>query len=245
MKHPSRNLRVAQGCALTLLLAAGSARADTSGMDWLGTVYLWGADIGADYRNRNIDASFSDVVDKLEMGFMGHVEAQGDDFGGFVDVVYMSVGDSRSIGPATLRGDLDMTLMDLAMVWNPASGRFTGAEVYGGLRYLSVDAGLQATLLPPPDPTINAGIDKSYTDFLLGGRYAAPINDSWRMIFSADLSAGDTEGTWSVAGYGVYRNGPHRFYAGYRHLEAEVAAGNAERVDMSFSGPVLGYGFAF
>jgi len=231
--------------ALAMAAASGAARADSAGLDWIGVVYLWGADIGADYQDRSIDASFSDIVDKLEMGFMGHVEAQGDDFGGFVDVVYMSVSDSRSIGPATVRGELDMTLMDLAMVWSPAPERFSGTEVYGGLRYVSVDAGLQATLLPPPDPTVNAGIDKSYTDVLLGARYAAPINESWRLIFSGDLSAGDTEGTWSLAGYGVYRNGPHRFYAGYRHLEAEVEAGNSERVDMSFSGPVLGYGFAF
>jgi len=245
MKHSDRNHRIAQGCALALLLAAGSARADSSGMDWLGVVYLWGADIGVDVRDRSIDVSFSDVVDKLEMGFMGHVEAQGDDFGGFVDVVYMSVADSRSIGPASLRGDLDMTLMDLAMVWNPAPERFTGPEVYGGFRYLSIDVGLRATLLPPPEPPVSTGIDKSYTDFLLGGRYMAPINDSWRLIFNGDMSAGDSEGTWSLAGYGVYRNGPHRFYAGYRHLEAEVEARNSERVDMSFSGPVLGYGFAF
>ena len=231
--------------ALALTVSTGAARADSSGMDWLGVVYLWGADIGADYRDRSIDASFSDIVDKLEMGFMGHVEAQGDDFGGFVDVVYMSVGDSRAIGPASVRGDLDMTLMDLAMVWSPTSGRFTGPEVYGGFRYVSVDALVRATLLPPPEPTLNAGIDKSYTDFLLGGRYVAPINDNWRLVFNADLSAGDTEGTWSVAGYGVYRNGPHRFYAGYRHLEAEVEARNTEQVDMSFSGPVVGYGFAF
>jgi hypothetical protein len=245
MNHSGRNLRVARGCALALLLASGAARADSSGMDWLGVFYVWGADIGADYRDRSIDASFSDIVDKLDMGFMGHVEAQGDDFGGFADLVYMSVSDSRSIGPASVRGELDMTLMDVAMTWSPTAERFTGPEVYGGFRYVNIDAGLQATLLPPPDPTVNAGIDKSYTDFLLGGRYAAPINENWRLIFSADLSAGDTEGTWSIAGYGVYRNGPHRFYAGYRHLEAEVEARNTERVDMSFSGPALGYGFAF
>ena len=245
MKHSELHRPLARGCALALLLAAGSARADSSGLDWIGVVYLWGADIGADYRDRSIDASFSDIVDKLEMGFMGHVEAQGDDFGGFVDLVYMSAGDSRSVGPASVRGDLDMTLMDVAMTWSPTAERFTGPEVFGGFRYVSVDALVRATLLPPPDPTINAGIDKSYTDFLLGGRYAAPINENWRLIFSADLSAGDTEGTWSIAGYGVYRNGPHRFYAGYRHLEAEVEARNTERVDMSFSGPALGYGFAF
>ena len=152
MNHSGRNLRVAHGCALALLLASGAARADSSGMDWLGVFYVWGADIGADYRDRSIDASFSDVVDKLDMGFMGHVEAQGDDFGGFTDLVYMSVSDSRSIGPASLRGELDMTLMDVALTWSPSAERFTGPEVYGGFRYLNIDAGLQATLLPPPGP---------------------------------------------------------------------------------------------
>lgn len=245
MKQFDRSRRLAQGCAAALLLATGSARADSSGMDWLGVVYVWGADISADYQDRSIDASFSDIVDSLEMGFMGHVEAQGDDFGGFTDLVYMSVSDSRSLGPASVRGDLDMTLMDVALTWSPSEERFTGAEVFGGFRYLNIDAGLRATLLPPPDPTFNAGIDKSYTDFLLGARYAAPINENWRLIFSGDLSAGDTEGTWSLAGYGVYRNGRHRFYAGYRHLEAEIEARNSERVDMGFSGPAVGYGFAF
>jgi len=120
-----------------------------------------------------------------------------------------------------------------------------GVVTIVGEYHAHVDAGLRATLLPPPEPTLNAGIDKSYTDFLLGGRYVAPINESWRLVFSGDLSAGDTEGTWSLAGYGVYRNGPHRFYAGYRHLEAEIEARGSERVDMSFSGPVVGYGFAF
>lgn len=229
--------------AVALATGSGAARADSSGMDWLGVLYVWGADIGVDYRDRSVDASFSDVVDKLDMGFMGHVEAQGDGFGGFVDVVYMSVSDGRTVGPLSARGELDMTLMDLAMVWSPSAERYTGLEAFGGIRYLSTDADVRLT--PPAGPPVTAGIDNSYTDFLVGGRYAAPINENWRLIFSGDLSAGDSEGTWSLAGYGVYRNGRHRFYAGYRHLEAEIEARNTERVDMSFSGPVVGYGFAF
>lgn len=236
----------AVGCgAVALAATAGAARADSSGMDWLGVVYLWGADIQVDAGDRSVDASFSDIIDKLEMGFMGHVEAQGDTFGGFVDVVYMSVADGRSIGPVSARGELDMTLMDVAMVWNPAAERYTGVEVYGGFRYIGVDFDLRATLTPPPDPTFRTGVDTSYTDFLLGARYVAPINDQWRLVFSGDLSAGDTEGTWSLAGYGVYRNGPHRFYAGYRYLTAEVEGNAGRRVDQTFSGPAVGYGFAF
>ena len=83
---------LARGCALALSLAAGAARADSSDMEWLGIAYVWAADIEVDARDRNADISFSDTVENLEMGFQGHVEAQAEDFGGFVDVVFMGVG---------------------------------------------------------------------------------------------------------------------------------------------------------
>jgi hypothetical protein len=214
-------------------------------MDWLGVVYLWAPEIGVDARDQSIDVDFSDVVDKLEMGFLGRVEAQGDDFGGFVDVVYLGVGDNVSRENADLNSDLDTTIMDVAFVWSPAAERFSGAEVFGGFRYIGVDFSLTVDPVPPEPPTVQTGIDKSYTDILLGGRYTAPINEQWRLVFSGDLSSGDTEGSWSLAGYGVYRSGRHHFFAGYRHMEVEIEARNSERVDLSFSGPALGYGFGF
>ena len=231
--------------AFALLLGSGAACADSSDFDWLGIAYLWAPEIGADIRDRGVDIAFSDVIDKLETGFLGHVEAQGDDLGGFVDVVFMGVGDNVSRPLADLNADLDMTLMDLALVWSPAAERFSGVEAFGGLRYLSADFDLVVDPLPPALPTIETGIDKGYTDVLLGARYAAPINDQWRLLFSVDLSGGDSEGSWRVAGFGVYRSGPHRLYAGYRHLDAEIEARGDERLTLTFSGPAIGYGFAF
>ena len=228
-----------------LTLVALPVQAESTDLDWLAVAYLWASDISVDAGNRSVDASFSDVIDKLDMGFMAHVETQADNFGGFVDVAYMSVSESQTIGPVNVRGELDLTLMDVAAVWSPAAGRFTGADLYGGFRYIGTDFGVRAQLTPPPDPPLSAGVDTSYTDFLLGGRYVAEVNDRWRLVFSGDLSAGDTEGTWSLAGYGVYRNGPHRFYAGYRHLDVEMDGSNGVRVQTTFTGPVVGYGFAF
>ena len=80
-----RRLAIAGASALALSLAAGNARADSSGLDWLGIAYLWAADIEVDARDRTIGVSFSDTIENLEMGFQGHVEAQAEDFGGFVD----------------------------------------------------------------------------------------------------------------------------------------------------------------
>jgi hypothetical protein len=246
MKQSVRGRLTALGGALAALLAAGPARADSSGMDWIGVVYLWATEISVDSRDRSVDIAFSDIVDKLEMAFLGHVEAQGEDFGGFADVVFMGLGNRESRQAADLNTDLDMTLMDLALVWSPSAEPFSGVEVFGGLRYIDVDFGLVVDPVPPALPDVRTGIDKEYADVLLGARYAAPINEHWRLVFGADLSDGDTEGTWSIGGFGVYRNGAHRLYAGYRHLEVELAAqGGDERVKQTFSGPAIGYGFAF
>lgn len=232
--------------AISLALAAGPTHADSADLDWLGIAYLWAADIGVDTRDRSVDVDFSDVVDKLEIGFQGHVEAQADEFGGFVDVVFMGLGDNSSRQLVDLNTDFDMTAMDLALVWSPGPERMTGIELYGGLRYIDMDLGVVIDPVPPGPADIRTGIDKSYTDFLAGARYIAPLNERWRLTFSADLSGGDTEGTWSIGGFGAYVTGPHHFIAGYRHLEMEFEAGGGdERAKETFSGPLIAYGFSF
>jgi len=245
MTRIDRKTALAHGCALALALAAGSARADSSDMEWLGIVYLWAADIEVDARDRNADISFSDTVENLEMGFQGHVEAQAEDFGGFVDVVFMGVGSNDVRQGIRANVDVDLTAMDLALVWSPSAEPMTGIEVFGGLRYVDQDFGLVIDPEPPGPPVLQTGVDKSYYDLLVGARYAAPINENWRLVFSGDLSGGDTEGTWSLAAYGVYRTGPHRFYAGYRHLEMDFDGAAGETVTETFSGPTIAYGFAF
>src|SRR5688572_26103072 len=177
MDFHNRGLRAsARVWAAALALAAGSARADSADLDWLGIVYLWAADIGIDTRDRRVNVDFSDVVDKLEMAFQGHVEAQADDFGGFVDVVFMGVGDNSSRPLVDINTDFDMTAMDPALVWSPGPERMTGIELYGGLRYIDMDLGVVIDPVSPGPADIRTGIDKSYTDFLAGARYIAPLN---------------------------------------------------------------------
>ncbi len=245
MTRIDRKKALAHGCALALALAAGSARADSSGMEWLGIVYVWGAAIEVDARDRTLDISFSDTVENLEMGFQGHVEAQAEDFGGFVDVVFMGVGTNDVQQGIRVNTDVDLTAMDLAFVWSPGSQPMTGIEVYGGLRYIENDFGLVIDPEPAGPPVLQTGIDKSYYDLLVGARYAAPLNEHWRLVFSGDLSGGDTEGTWSLSAFGVYRTGPHRFYGGYKHVEMDLKGRAGETVTETFSGPAIAYGFAF
>jgi hypothetical protein len=246
MRGLYRRQPIAGGCALALLLAAGPARADSSGLDWLGIAYIWAADIGLDIGDQSAAVDFSDVIDKLEMGFQGHVEAQGDDFGGFVDVSFMGTGDNTSRILVDLNADLDMTAMDLALVWSPGLERMTGIEVFGGLRYIDTDVSLVVDPIPPGPPETRAGINTSYTDLLAGVRYIAPLNEHWRLTFTGDLSGGDTEGTFSLGAFAGYRTGAHHFIAGYRHFVMEFEAGGGnERATETFSGPLVAYGYSF
>lgn len=243
-----RNIRLKAAlqaiCGVAALGGAGAAQAAGNDYDWLGILYLWGSDITVDARDRTLDVSFNDILDKLDFGIQGHVETQGDDFGGFVDFTYMSLSDTVSRPAADFRGSLDMTAIDLAMVWSPGAERMTGTELYGGLRYISNDFGLRVDPVPPGVPDFSTGADASYNDLLVGARYIAPLSDKWRLMVNADISGLDTEGTWSLGIFGAYRMGPHRFIAGYRHLEVEVEE-HGTSVTQTFSGPSIAYGYAF
>jgi hypothetical protein len=230
---------------LGLLLSGTGAHAEGSDMDWLGVVYIWGSGITIDAREQSAGVDFEDLIDDLEMAGMVHVETQGDSFGGFVDVVFVGVGDNESRPNLDINTDNDTTVMDLAVVWSPGAERMTGFELYGGLRYVDNDFHIVADPVPPALPTLEGGSDKSYTDFLFGARYIAPISENWRLEFNGDISGGDTEGTFSVAAYASYRMGQHNFYAGYKHFEMDLESGGGGDLTVTLTGPVLAYGYSF
>ncbi len=244
-----KNLRkprtlIGAACATALLFGSTSARADGD-LDWLGIVYLWGSGISIDAENASAGVDFKDLIDDLEMAVMGHVETQGDNFGGFVDVVFVGVGANESRTNFDINTDNDTTSMDLALVWSPGPERMTGFELYGGLRYVANDFHVVADPVPPALPTLETGSDKSYTDVLFGARYIAPISDHWRLEFNGDISGGDTEGTFSIAAYAGYRTGQHHLYGGYKHFEMDLESGGGGDLTVTMTGPVIAYGYSF
>jgi len=243
--HIGLRTAIHAACGVLSLSLAGAARAESSDMDWLGIAYVWGSGITIDAREQSIGVDFNDLVDSLEVGFMGHVEAQGDTFGGFVDVLQINVGDRESRPLVDLNVDNDTTSMDIALVWSPGAERLTGTELYGGLRYVSNDFRIVVDPIPPGPPESIGRSDKSFNDFLLGARYIATLSERWRMTVQADLSGGDTEGTWSLGFYGSYAMGQHRFIAGYKHFEMDLEGGGGDDLSVTLSGPVLAYGYRF
>ncbi len=241
MDFRNPRLIAASAGAFALAFAAGAARADD--FDWLAVGYLWAADISVDSRDVSASIDFDDLLDKLEMAAQAHVEVQGDLLGGFLDFTFMALGDNTSRPLADLNTDLDITIMDLGVVYSPGAERLTGFEAFGGMRYLDTDFHLVVHPTTPGLPDAETRVNNTYTDLLIGARYTAPFAD-WRMTVTGDVSGIDTEGTWSLGAFGAYVRGPHRFIVGYRHMEIDLKT-NGSKATETLSGPVVAYGYRF
>ena len=235
---------------LSLINFSPAARAaEDDGWDWMVAPYLWAASIGTDV---NADAPpagtdspfFSDIIDKIDGVFMARLEGQGDHFGAFTDVVFLSLADDKDHRLSHTESDLDAWLIDAAGVWSPDDDRARGLDLFAGLRYVDVDLAVQVDPVNPLFDTATIGTNKSYSDLMLGARYTWAFSERWGLTLRGDGSFGDTEGTWSASAMAQYRTSNGGWFLGYRYLSVELQTGDS-KTELTLSGPAIGYGFSF
>lgn len=241
-------------CATSLACAMAPAAQAASGdsMSWFFAPYLWMPNVTGDLETPRgeVDGSgqtfFPDVVDKLEGAFLGHLEGQGDHFGFLTDVMWLKLGDGRDFDRFSTDSDLSAWIVDAAAVWSPATSRYEGVELYGGLRFL--DVSLETTLDPvdPNLPKVDVGPSTDFFDVLVGARYIGRINPRWSFTGKLDGSWGDTEGTFSAAASLGYTRNPDSgsWIFGYRYMQIEVGS-NDETLELDMYGPLVGYAFVW
>jgi hypothetical protein len=229
---------------------------ESDALTWTVTPYIFAPSMNVDLKtNPEIDfdtptisnqSDFKDILDKIDMAFMGHVEAQGDGFGAFVDVMYIDLGDNKDFDKFYTNSDLSAIILDVAGVWSPGDARYNGFEVYAGLRYIDMD--FEANLVPN-DPLINpikVDAGDSYSDFLIGARYIGEFNPKWGYVLRADGSFGQTDGTYNLSALLTYRLSHGAFEFGYRYFDVGLPIGNnGGELDMTLNGVVIGYTFVF
>lgn len=238
--------------ALSLASAASTALAvEGEGWDWMVAPYGWAASVGTDLKaarppsaDLSTDTAFSDVVDKIDGAFQIHVEGQGDRFGMFTDFTYLGLADENSRPRFRTESDLDTRLFELAAVWSPGEDRYRGLDVFAGLRYIDVDLAVRIEPVNPLFDTARVDTSKTYSDLMLGARYTWGLSERWGLTLRADGSFGDTEGTWNTSAVASYQMKHGAWLFGYRYLSIEL--GNDDNnIDITMSGPMIGYGFKF
>ncbi len=237
--------------AATLLLMlplAPAAAQESTGWDWQLTPYFWAPSISSDLREDappvGNDTEFADIIDKIDGAFLGRAEGQGENFGVFADLLFLSLSDDNQHPRTSTASDLDSTIYEMAMVWSPGQERYRGVEVFAGLRYLDVDLKIEIDPIDPIYLTRTLEADRSYSDFMLGLRYRSDFSEKWGYSLRADGSWGDTEGSYNAVATLYRQTGNGEWSFGYRYFDTELRALNSS-ITLTFNGPVVGYTFRF
>jgi len=242
-----------RAAALAFVCAAAPLSAAESDWEYSATLYGWMAGLQSDVsvngqKVGEIDMSFSDILDQLDMTLMAHGEGFKNEWGFFVDLLYLDMSESETKGNLKIDSDVSSTIFEVAGVYRPG-GTVEGLEAFAGIRYFKMDIELDIT--GGGGGTAPVRSDGSYTDFMVGARYTGRINDDWLYRLRADASGGETEGTWNLLAAASYQFGQNKdksFTLGYRHMEIDLEDDNGRTKvgnDMSFSGPFMALGFAF
>ncbi len=219
-----------------------------------GAIYLWGADMGGQTnRDSEVEVSFSDLLDNLEMAFMGAFVARKNNWSLLTDVIYLDLGVDTTadlsvpVGPmqvpvtTSVSLDVEAWVLHVVAGYELYSDGESRLDLIGGARYLdlSMDMFLELQSLGPGQ---SRTISESLTVFdgIVGLEGRASLGEKWYVPYHVDIGGGDSELTWqATAGIGFRAGSVWDLALVYRHLEWDL---DSTRVldDINFSGPTFG-----
>ena len=246
-------------CALALALllgpVSGSARAGEPALaepprwEILFAPYAWATAMSGDARVRDVgvdvDMSFKDILDQLNIAFFGKLQVRRDRAFVFVDTVYADLGDDVSAGPVTL-GYGPTTLQTMVPVGPRGRGTALAtvdiprvetqvgpADAYYNFKLLTVDLGAGyrifskpiSELLGDPDPEDPR---RFHIDLFGGGRY-------WHLKPEIHLTVPPVRVPGFTVNPGLALNGPRgRFTREVDFGGIEVAGLTTAGIDADF-----------
>ena len=248
-----KTLGLSLALLVVLALSMTTQPAEAQGWDYDLAIYLWALGIDGSATVRGVDAdvdvSFSDALDNLEMAFSTHFEAnkRESNWAWFFDLYWVALG--NDIERPQGKFDMNMAYVEAAGAYN--TGR--DFQLFAGVRYISMDLELNfdpGIPLPPQIPTQVKG-DQSWTDLMLGGRLKKDFGKRWRFWGRADLAGfGLTDGsdlTWNLVLMGQVKVARRiRLLFGYRWLDIDYENKDDQfAVDIRQEGPVFALNYSF
>ena len=234
------------------LFAAAAASAQDAGWTYRATLYGWLPSMSGSvdtlrFGKVETTKGTSDVLDALDMAFMGTFSAQHDRWGFVGDLLYTDLSNSAAT-PGQLFGDgtlrLEMTALSgyaLYRVTNDPSVQF---DVGAGFR--NFDMNLTASLSAGTRPGGAQKISKSWTDPLIAARLVVPMDDNWFINGFADYGGtGNGDETYQVyagVGYNFAKDWSAQF--GYRLMNISQQVKGRD-VSLDLSGALIGVSYNF
>lgn len=206
-----------------------------------------------------VDASFNDIVDDLNSGFMGFFTGSKGPWTFGLEAVYMKLSDEGSesvtgpFGQVTIDGALNVT-STLYVYQGSVAYRVldntTAIDMVGALRFTKLDTDARVVLSTNPAIVFPGGVKSardsdSWTDAVVGVRALHPLNAQWSLLGYADVGGGGSDLTYQfMVGANWDFSGNFNAKAGYRQLYWDYED-DGTTWDITASGPYLGLGIRF
>lgn len=246
---------------ISLVVACQSATASAEGWQFEATPYLLASGMegkaGVKGHTADVDVSFSDIMDTLDMGFMGLFTAKNGPWLFGLEGVYMKLSDSirgSVTGPGGLvsvNGKLDsettMTILQGTVGYRVMDGK-TKVYVLGALRYtdLVADMTVKASFNPPIyNGKKHASGSEGWTDAVVGLSVSHQLTDNFALVGYADVGGSSDDNTYQlIAGADWEFKKDYIARVGYRYLSWDYKSGDTTW-DVAASGPYIGMGIKF
>jgi opacity protein-like surface antigen len=223
-------------------------------------LYAWTPSVkGETALGTDIDVSFNDIIDNLDITLMAMLTARKDKFSLLVDVIYMDIEDDSDYalisGP---RNNFSISLTNVEMeawVVTPAAAYTVvdsdrlKLDLLAGARYLYIETEIKLRAQGPLTIRETSPSESNHVwDGIIGARGDIKLNEQWALPFHFDVGTGETDLTWQAFGGVGYKFSNVDLIAGYRHLEWDFddsdTGGNLFN-DLYISGPVVGLRYFF
>jgi opacity protein-like surface antigen len=237
---------VAQVLAASVGSLAAAAPATADEWQHLLAPYVWGASISGTTTvggvTTDTSLSFGDILDDLEVGFMGVYRASRGRHTVTIDTVYIGLGFTDRVPDTALKveTDLDQVILeaDAGYALNESF------SILGGLRYVELDTTVHVS--SPLGPVFATHEEQHWVDPVIGIEYSRPLRQPWSLILRGDVGGFGVGSDFAWQGLAVLQWLPSpRFGIGlaYRYLDMDYLDGNGARAfkyDMAISGPAAG-----
>ena len=228
--------------------------------------YLFATEITGDAQLRNvsadIDMSFGDIMDNLDMGFMGMVEHRRGAWTFLGDIAYLKIkdDDSSTVGPGVgpgieigLEAEFAQTVIEgfagYRVLNNAYDSTDLGIDVLFGARHttLDMDVSLDTSLASFSDSR-SADREDDWVDAVIGVRFQNDFRNGWGSSVWLDIGDGSDSSSYQALAMANYTSNAWKFFGGWRvlHLEYDTGSGNSKfAVDLDYNGPMAGVAYRF
>lgn len=194
-----------------------------------------------------LDASFSDILDVLEMAAALQLEVRNGRWGIIGDAFYAELGTSgTSNGPlqTDVSVDFEQFLGELDVFYRVSECQQGFVDLYAGFRYndLTLDVAVSGEAR---DASRSA--DKDWADPIIGARTQWNINDRWFLAAKGDIGGFgvSSDFTWNLQGsVGFNITESVSVEAGYRYFDTDYQE-DGFTYDVAQSGVILGLNIRF